>query len=175
MLKSKANLADTVWKQLGITPAMVRACALPWQQETNNLVDAGEDMFGRPQQMAGDTSLAWQQMQSAAEANNIQLLLVSAFRSVEQQSQIIQRRLDAGQHINEILKSSAIPGFSEHHTGCAIDLHDGEGEPLSQSFDERSAFDWLTRHAESYGFTMTYPRNNEFGMIYEPWHWRYQR
>ena len=30
---------------------------------------------------------------------------------------------------------------------------------------------WLTRNGGEFGFSMTYPRDNEHGFIYEPWHW----
>jgi D-alanyl-D-alanine carboxypeptidase len=72
------------------------------------------------------------------------------------------------------LRVNAIPGYSEHHTGRALDLHTGEAEPLSETFELEPAFAWLQEHALTYGFTMSYPKNNELGIAYEPWHWCYR-
>jgi D-alanyl-D-alanine carboxypeptidase len=66
---------------------------------------------------------------------------------------------------------SALPGYSEHHTGRAIDITTPDFKPLTEEFEHSSAFKWLTQRANEFGFTMTYPRNNEFGIAYEPWHW----
>ena len=43
--------------------------------------------------------------------------------------------------------------------------------PLEESFAETKAYAWLDRHAASFGFTLSYPRDNPHGFIYEPWHW----
>ena len=64
-----------------------------------------------------------------------------------------------------------IPGFSEHHTGRALDLSTPGSEPLSEAFDQTAAFDWLNTHARRFEFSMSYPRNNTTGINYEPWHW----
>ena len=113
-------------------------------------------------------------MKSAATKDGITLLLVSAFRSVAYQKQIIQRKLAAGQSIEQVLRVSAAPGYSEHHTGRAIDVTAYDYKPLTEEFEKTPAFEWLIRRAKNFGFTMTYPRNNTFGVIYEPWHWFFQ-
>ena len=40
-----------------------------------------------------------------------------------------------------------------------------------EEFDKTDAFAWLVDKAVKFDFSMTYPRNNRFGFIYEPWHW----
>ena len=32
-----------------------------------------------------------------------------------------------------------------------------------------------TGEAGAFGFSMTYPRDNPWGIIYEPWHWSLKR
>lgn len=107
----------------------------------------------------------------AAAKDKVELLLVSAFRSVDYQASIIRRKLQQGQLIEEILKTNAAPGYSEHHSGRAIDLTSSDCKPLCEEFEETNAFRWLTENAIAYGFTLSYPRQNKLGMIYEPWHW----
>lgn len=158
---------------LGITEEMVATCKLPIYEEADDLVDAGQDMFGRPQKMTAATCRSWLSMRAAAEKDSLELKLVSAHRSVDYQCDLIQKKLDQGRSILDILCVNAIPGYSEHHTGRALDLHAGDGEPLSQDFEQHPAFDWLTRNAAEFGFRMSYPKDNPAGIDFEPWHWCY--
>jgi D-alanyl-D-alanine carboxypeptidase len=96
---------------------------------------------------------------------------VSGFRSVRYQADLIRKKLAAGQDIATILKVNAAPGFSEHHTGKAVDVATPGTRPLSEEFDASAAFDWLRRNARRYGFAMPYGRGNVYGFAYEPWHW----
>lgn len=140
-------------------------------REAIELVPVGCDIYGREQKLAPMAASAWQEMKAAAEREHVTLQLVSAFRSVAYQRQIIERKLAAGQTLDQILRVSAAPGYSEHHTGRAIDLTAPGCKPLTEEFEQTPAFAWLARRANSYGFSMTYPRNNPSGVIYEPWHW----
>ena len=160
-------------RALGISEDMELACTLPRYDEATELVDAGEDMFGRPQKMTAETRNAWQHMRAAAGETGIDLKLVSAHRSVDDQCKLIRRKLDDGRALDDILRVNAIPGHSEHHTGRALDLHAGDAEPLRECFAEHPAFDWLNQRAREFGFYLSYPRGNEKGIDYEPWHWCY--
>ena len=62
------------------------------------------------------------------------------------------------------------PGYSEHHTGLAVDFNDVEDD-----FRETEAYTWLQEHAAEYGFVERYPKGKESitGIDYEPWHYRY--
>ena len=71
----------------------------------------------------------------------------------------------------DILRVNAAPGCSEHHTGRAIDITSVDCSPLSEAFATTSAYDWLQLNAAQFGFFMTFPAGNSFGIIYEPWHW----
>lgn len=57
--------------------------------------------------------------------------------------------------------------------GLAIDVH-SDGKPvLDETFEESEEFDWLAKNAVRYGFRLSYPRSNNLGIIYEPWHWSF--
>ena len=73
----------------------------------------------------------------------------------------------------DILTHIAIPGFSEHHTGKAIDIHANGHPVLEEAFEKTEEFMWLSKNAASFGFRLSYPRANTLGIIYEPWHWFY--
>ena len=70
---------------------------------------------------------------------------------------------------------SAPPGYSEHHTGYAIDIGDGQvpATNVSRNFEKTKAFQWLKKHAAAYSFELSFPLNNPQGVNYEPGHWRY--
>ncbi|RTL24879.1 MAG: hypothetical protein EKK49_20850, partial [Rhodocyclaceae bacterium] len=38
-----------------------------------------------------------------------------------------------------------------------------------------AAFVWLNAHAAGHGYTLSFPRNNPEGYLYEPWHWCFER
>jgi D-alanyl-D-alanine carboxypeptidase len=142
--------------------------------EATELVSVGVDIHGREQRLTPGTAIAWNEMKAAAEKDGEILQLVSAFRSVDYQKQLIQRKLAAGKSWDEILRVSALPGFSEHHTGRTIDVTTPGSKVLEEEFENTSAFQWLARRAMEFGFAMTYPRGNEFGVAYEPWHWTFR-
>lgn len=141
---------------------------------TTHLVAAGTDLFDRPQWMHPDTLTAWQDMAAQAQDEGIALKLVSAWRSAEYQQRLIARKLTAGQDIETILEVSAAPGYSEHQTGRALDLHSGDGEVLDESFEQTEAYRWLIEHAQAHRFVQSYPRDNPHGLLFEPWHWCHQ-
>ena len=70
---------------------------------------------------------------------------------------------------------SAPPGYSEHHTGYAIDIGDGKvpATDLSPKFANTAAFRWLEQNAPRYSFELSFPPDNPQGISYEPWHWRF--
>jgi D-alanyl-D-alanine carboxypeptidase len=146
---------------------------LPLCEEARELVSIGADVLGREQRLAPRAAAAWQRMQAAAEQDGVPLLVVSAYRSVEYQSALIQRKLDRGMSIHDVLKVNAAPGYSEHHTGRALDLSTTESQPLEVAFEATPAYAWLTRHAGKHGFRLSYPRDNPHGINYEPWHWAF--
>ncbi len=156
---------------LGIDREYAGHRGLPVFAEALQLVSAGPNIIGREQQLEPVTAGHWVGMRQAAEADGIDLLLVSGFRSYDYQASLIQRKLDAGTQLPDILSVNAPPGCSEHHTGCAVDIATPGFPPLTEAFERSEAFAWLTKNAGNHGFSMSYPRDNRFGYIYEPWHW----
>jgi D-alanyl-D-alanine carboxypeptidase len=156
---------------LGIPASYGVDRSLPLQAEATDLVSVGPDIYGRDRQLAPLAAARWTELRAAARGDGVILQLVSAFRSVEYQRRIFERKIAAGQPLEQILKVNAPPGYSEHHTGRAVDLTTPGCAPLSESFEATAAFAWLARHAPRFGFVMTYPRDNPFGVAYEPWHW----
>lgn len=160
-----------VLTELGIPPEMIATKALQAYEEADSLDVAEIGADGREHRLTPKAASQWLRMKAAAQADGIEIFIVSAFRSIERQTQIIRNKLDAGQSISDILSVSAPPGYSEHHSGRAIDIGTLESENLSLAFGDSSAFAWLQQHAHEFGFVMSYPLGNASGYQYEPWHW----
>ncbi len=115
-------------------------------------------------------------MIAKAQAEGIQLGVASGFRSIEEQNYLyFEVKAERGQSAKTRAAVSAPPGYSEHHTGYAVDLMD-ESRPqthLEESFETTPAYQWLQKNAAFFNFEMSFPKNNESNVAYEPWHWRY--
>lgn len=159
------------WKELGISQRAVRARRLPVFVEAQRLQPVGLGTDGRDKLLVPGAAAAWVAMRMAAGDDGIDLLLVSAFRSIDYQASLIRGKLAKGRVIEEILTVNAPPGCSEHHSGRAVDIGVDGCPPLEEAFDQTAAFHWLIANAARYGFTMTYPKGNPEGYLYEPWHW----
>lgn len=157
--------------ELGIPEDYGRDGARPAFAEATDLVEVGPNLVGRMQRLTPAAAERWAAMRDAAAAEGITLLLVSGFRSVDYQARLIRKKINAGQTLSEILAVNAAPGYSEHHTGCAVDIATPGSRPLTEEFEHSQAFRWLTDNAMNHGFSMSYPRDNAAGFVYEPWHW----
>ena len=128
-------------------------------------------------QLQGDAADALQAMQVAASADGVDIRILSAFRSIDLQKRIFfDVKSERNQSALERSRVSAPPGFSEHSTGFAVDLGDGQdpGTNLSHSFEHTAAFAWLKAHANRFHFELSFPQGNRQGVSYEPWHWRFE-
>ena len=165
------NHPDPVLQQLGVSHEVLTARRLPRHAEANELewVETGSD--GRQYRLMPAAADAWRRMKAAAAGDGIDLILVSAFRSVARQVEIIEEKLAEGFTIRQILTAIAPPGYSEHHTGRAIDIATPDAPDLDVAFAHTPAYAWLARRAGEFGFTLSYPRGNPHGYQYEPWHW----
>ncbi len=172
--QSYAEYIQHVLCELDIPASVIAERGFVLCEEATELVLIQTDENGRMHHLEPAAANAWFKMREAAKAQNIDLFVVSAFRSVSRQAEIIQRKLERGLSLSQILSVSALLGYSEHHTGRAVDLGTAGSQPLEVEFERTRSFDWLTRHANDYGFYMSYPRNNSSGYDYEPWHWCYK-
>jgi D-alanyl-D-alanine carboxypeptidase len=158
-------------QSLGIPVDYAHSHQLSVEPEPSLLTLAGLDRYRRPLWLQSGAANAWHQLVRAAASQGVSLEAVSGYRSSAYQCGIFERKLARGQSLADILAVNAAPGYSEHHSGRAIDISSA-GEPSAEaSFEGTPAFAWLQKHADSFGFAMSYPRGNPHGVIYEPWHW----
>lgn len=115
-------------------------------------------------------------MVAKALSEGVKLKTISGFRSVEDQQYLFfEIKAERGQTPKTRAEVSAPPGYSEHHTGYAIDFADGSmpQTTLEVTFETTPAFRWLQQNAARYGFELSFSKDNPQGVSYEPWHWRY--
>ncbi|MCG8363445.1 MAG: D-alanyl-D-alanine carboxypeptidase family protein [Pseudanabaenales cyanobacterium] len=116
------------------------------------------------------------EMLAQAQTEGVDLRPISGFRSIEDQRHLFfDIKAVRGESTTTRAEVSAPPGYSEHHTGYAVDFVDGSRSEtdLEQTFEETPAFQWLQKNAAHYGFELSFSKNNPQEVAYEPWHWRF--
>lgn len=156
---------------LEISPDLLAGRQLVCYDEAVELVQAEIAPNGRIHLLIPTAAEAWRRMKAAARTVEIDIHILSAFRSVARQAEVIAQRLERGLSLEEALQVLAPPGYSEHHTGRAVDISTEGIDVLQAEFETTAAFAWLCENADRFGFTLSYPHGNAAGYRYEPWHW----
>ena len=121
---------------------------------------------------------AYLQLKAELEKEGVHVDLDSARRSVADQQRIMDEFTEE-YGADYAKKTVATPGYSEHHTGLALDLYliiDGKDVVENEDMMQYPQV-WETIHAKlaDYGFILRYLDGREHitGYGYEPWHIRY--
>jgi zinc D-Ala-D-Ala carboxypeptidase len=151
---------------------------LPYQEdEPDRLVDAGRFIRGtyeRSEALDFEANDAFQTMMAAAKAEGVFLMPISGFRTIADQRILFEKQVERKGSEEAAAKWSAPPGYSEHHTGYAIDIGDMNSDTdLKMTFQDTNVYRWLVVNASKFGFEQSFPYNNPQGVSFEPWHWRY--
>lgn len=123
------------------------------------------------------------EMIADAEAGGLKMNVCSAYRSYDDQKVVfeetMQNWLNQGSGYvdayNQTKQSVAVPGFSEHALGLALDITSQEYQELDDKQAETAEAKWLAENCYKYGFILRYPtdKSDITGIVYEPWHYRY--
>ena len=144
------------------------------ENKQQNLVKVA-DFYGREEFLARTAATAFNRMKLDAKASGVNLTLISGFRSRAQQEKLFLKQINKQGSKEAAARLSAPPGYSEHHTGYALDI--GEDQNIDTfikfEFENTEAYRWLEQNAHKYGFELSFPKNNLQGVSYEPWHWRF--
>lgn len=107
------------------------------------------------------------------------VFVLSGYRSPAYQLVIFLESLKEQKfNMKKTARRVALPGYSEHGVpkNQAIDFttlglkEKGADNP---AFERSLEYKWLTTHAHEFGFQLSYPRGNKWGVMFEPWHWHY--
>jgi D-alanyl-D-alanine carboxypeptidase len=131
----------------------------------------------------------YEKLKAAAEKAGHPLVMISAFRSIASQKAVFDQNvtmlMNQGQSKEKAIETTkrtmTEPGYSEHHTGLALDVVDRQwynsypDTVLDHQFGDTAGGKWLQEHAREYGFIIRYPEGKQAitKIDYEPWHLRY--
>lgn len=122
--------------QLGLdTDGYQQQTGLQLIAEPATLHLSGRDRFGRPLWLSAGAARAWRLMRAAALRTDIVLDAISGYRSHDYQLGIFERKFGRGLTLDQILAVNAAPGFSEHHSGDALDIGTPGEPPAEESFE----------------------------------------
>jgi len=161
-------------RELGISPNYGVKHRLRIVPDATRRISIGLDIFSRDTELSPEAAEAWKAMHADARRHDIDLKPVSGYRSLHYQAELVRKKLAGDQPIERILKVTAAPGYSEHHSGNALDLTAPGITPLTQEFSMSRAYEWLKGQARIYGFHESYPNHNRHGLEWEPWHWAFR-
>lgn len=158
-------------RQLGIPEHYGARRRLRMINDCADLQSIGFDVYDREQFLHPDAAEAWREMRDTAARAGVVLQVVSAFRGRDYQAGLIRAKLGRGLNLDRILCTSAAPGYSQHHSGRALDLKAPGSAALEEDFAKTSAYRWLKANARYFGYYETLGPSNRHGIIWEPWHW----
>lgn len=144
-------------------------------EETNNC-------YGEFFQVEQEALNAFILLHASLLKEGVDIELDSTYRSPEEQ-QAIWDDWSADPELGEeyCKQYLAVPGYSEHHTGLAIDVFLYKDSQAIRDNEDllKEKEDFAKVHAKlaDYGFILRYPEGKEdiTGYAYEPWHFRYVR
>lgn len=132
------------------------------------------------QYLPGPVYEKYKEMMSAMKKDiGKDLLIESGYRSSAYQLYLFVFYLRKHKFsIRETVKFVALPGYSEHgaprHQAIDfINLFGINGEDDPREFEDLPEYRWLLKHAAEFGFVLSYPRTDQSGITFEPWHWRF--
>lgn len=111
------------------------------------------------------------EMLYAARNDGVNLVALRGFKSKsELEASLSNTNTIDGNSTNKFSPLS----YGEYITGYAVDIGDKNAPETYQNvgFENTAAFQWLKNNAAYFSFEMI-PADNQKGVGYEPWHWRY--
>lgn len=107
--------------------------------------------------------------------NDNNVMVASAYRS-----KALQEELYAEEQLKEDTEAVdgelvAVPGYSEHQTGYAVDLSIRVDDGVYVEYTNTDNYKWILDNCSIYGFILRYPQDkvNLTEIGYETWHYRY--
>lgn len=105
---------------------------------------------------------------------NDSVCVISAYRTLEYQEDLY------GDKVSEVGQTkanewAALPGFSEHHTGLAVDIGITAPGGGAETFRKDGDYAWVVENCYKYGLVNRYDETKReiTGIMDEPWHYRY--
>ena len=136
------------------------------------------------EQLEAEAASAYRSMAEAAQADGVELNLVTGWQDADARTAAYEARLTAYSAENSRLSAEEAADHtaslqpaastSEQGTGYCADILSPDCTDKT-AFAQTRAYEWLTAYAADYGFILRWPedRQSATGMASAPWHWRY--
>ena len=126
----------------------------------------------------------WEEMYQAAQQDGVSLLLCYGYRTLAQAEELFEKQINRQMAANGYTREQAVqaakrfvapPGYSEHHTGLALDIITPSYQVLNEGYAQTDAAQWLKDNAHHFGFILRYPKDKQdiTNITFEPWHYRF--
>ena len=117
---------------------------------------------------------AYVELYQAAKADGMNLLVTTSYRNYNFQSTLYWNYVNTDGQANADTYS-ARPGYSEHHSGLAVDLSTPSLTNAFTEFIYTDEYQWMKENSYKYGFIQRYTDENQYITGYQPeaWHFRY--
>ena len=155
-----------------------KAHKLPDDWESKVVLKEATNRYGETYKVEEKALEQFEKLQKECADEGIYIELDSTTRSVAEQQKLWDDwTVEKGE--DYVKKYVAVPGYSEHHTGLAIDVClDKDGKRIDDNDDmiaEKEIFAKVHAKLAKYGFILRYleGKDAETGYSYEPWHFRY--
>lgn len=151
---------------------------LPADYESRVELIEVENSFGKKFQIEKTTYKNFVKLREELLAEGIQIEMDSIYRSVARQEEIV-KEFTENYGADYVKKYVAVPRFSEHHTGLAVDIClvvDGKIiDDNDEMIAQKEIFGRIHPKLAKHGFILRYlpGKENITGYAYEPWHFRY--
>ena len=151
---------------------------LPDDYESKVQLITVKNSFGKEFQIEKETYKHFVKLRKEMLKEGIQIELDSIYRSVARQEEIVEEFTEK-YGTDYVKKYVAVPGFSEHHTGLAVDIClvvDGKIiDDNDEMIAQKEIFSKINQKLADNGFILRYLQGKEdiTGYAYEPWHFRY--
>jgi len=119
-------------------------------------------------------AVAFKELREAARQEGIAIMPISGYRGLYIQKYLFDKGVKEYGSPERAARWYAPPGYSEHHTGLALDIAD-QAHPECDTqacFESTRAYAWLAKNAPRFGFELSFPKNGG-EVSFEPWHWRF--
>ena len=176
ILVNKENEIDMALYNNVILPSLIE---VPFERDNKEVLIA-QGNYSNKIYLETETKTKWLELRNhVRDSKNVDFDICNGFLTIEQQQFKYDDFLNRnGIELTE--KRMALPGYSEHHTGLAIDcdyFYNGDWAGITPDEDgkENDITLWIHNELHNYGFILRYPKGKEdiTNMSYEPWHIRY--
>jgi len=142
--------------------------------KASQVVSVGKYRSARAVKLLPNAAAAFRTMQEAAQREGVGIAPISGYRGLYLQKYLFDLKVKKLGSPELAARWVAPPGYSEHHTGLALDV----GDPSTPKcdalpcFDKTRTYHWLTKNGARFGFELSF-HESEGHIQFEPWHWRF--